>query len=92
MLKFPDHFRYKNYGVAGNIRHKSYGVEYRTPSNAWIFDVDSHLYIFNTAQEVLDKLDELVVDEEDTTLVPQAINENSTEIAEYLIEKHRIAA
>lgn len=28
--------RKKTYGAAGNFRYKSYGVEYRTPSNVWL--------------------------------------------------------
>lgn len=33
--------RRKYYGKAGAVRFKSYGVEYRTPSNIWLLDANS---------------------------------------------------
>lgn len=37
------------YGKIGAFRPKSYGVEYRSISNAWIADPDLHVWVFNTA-------------------------------------------
>ena len=34
------------YGKAGSFRHKQYGIEYRTPSNIWLSNVDSMRWIF----------------------------------------------
>ncbi len=49
------------YGKMGAFRPKSYGVEYRPLSNAWVADPDLHEFVFNTAaraMELLDKFDD----------------------------------
>ncbi len=38
------------YGKAGAFRPKPYGVEYRTPSNFWIFNQDNRKEIFNAVR------------------------------------------
>ena len=43
----PDPTRRTLYGKAGCFRPKSYGVEYRTPSNAWLKTQTARSFIFN---------------------------------------------
>ncbi len=43
----PDPTRRTLYGKAGCFRPKSYGVEYRTPSNAWLTSQVNRQFIFN---------------------------------------------
>lgn len=38
------------YGVAGSIRHKPYGLEYRTPSNDWIFNENKTEIVYETVK------------------------------------------
>lgn len=44
------------YGKAGNFRPKSYGVEYRTPSNFWIFKPTLRKWVFNRAMKAFTTL------------------------------------
>lgn len=41
------------YGQAGAFRPKTYGVEYRTLSNAWIFSKPLQKYVFRTVQSAV---------------------------------------
>lgn len=43
--------RQSYYGEAGNYRPKPYGVEYRTPSNWWIWEKEDRKLIFNQVQK-----------------------------------------
>jgi len=45
-----------SYGKSGNFRPKSYGVEYRTPSNFWIFKPELREWIFNQMRRAFDIL------------------------------------
>ena len=42
--------RKATYGAPGNFRTKPYGIEYRTPSNAWIFTPERRAWMFNAVQ------------------------------------------
>lgn len=53
-----DSERRKMYGRVGSFRPKSYGVEYRPLSNAWVADPDLHEYVFNTARHAVEILDD----------------------------------
>lgn len=44
-----DSMRRKLYGKAGSMRDKYYGVEWRTPSNFWVFEAYSRRWMFNAA-------------------------------------------
>ena len=46
--------RKKMYGAAGAHRVKSYGVEYRTLSNFWIFEEKLIRWVWNNTQRALD--------------------------------------
>ena len=41
------------YGQAGKYRPKSYGVEYRTPSNCWTFAAENRRWVFRQAQRAV---------------------------------------
>lgn len=49
--------RRKLYGHAGSYRPKSYGVEYRPLSNAWVADPDLHLWIFEATKKAIHDVD-----------------------------------
>ena len=55
MLEFDkDANRRKLYGKAGAYRPKTYGVEYRTASNAWLQDDDKKRWVFKQTQKAVE--------------------------------------
>lgn len=52
----PDRKRRRMYGGAGAFRPKTYGVEYRTLSNAWLKDPALVGYVFDQVQECVSRL------------------------------------
>ena len=43
------------YGKAGAFRPKTYGVEYRTLSNAWLFSKKLQSFVYRGVQRAVDK-------------------------------------
>jgi len=56
--------RRKLYGKAGAFRTKIYGVEYRTPSNNWVFDENLQEIIFEQVQAAVNDYKTLNISEE----------------------------
>jgi len=54
--KDPDLTRRKLYGKAGAYRPKSYGVEYRVPSNIWIASKVNRLFVWNRLQRAINQM------------------------------------
>uniref|UniRef100_A0AAU6W078 Carboxylate amine ligase domain-containing protein n=3 Tax=unclassified bacterial viruses TaxID=12333 RepID=A0AAU6W078_9VIRU len=69
LLEDDDDLRRELYGKPGAIRYKSYGVEYRTLSNYWIWDDATVTSIHARAQRAYDMRHRL---EELQALIPQA--------------------
>jgi hypothetical protein len=81
--------RKKLYGKAGAFRGKSYGVEYRTLSNFWIFKNELIRWVWNNTERALESVDHLdVMVEKDNILA--AINDNNKEVAQMLVEKYNL--
>jgi hypothetical protein len=78
------------YGKAGAYRPKSYGVEYRTLSNFWVFDRRLTAWVYDNVGMALDAVRNRLPLEEDGKLIQSAINENSIPMAERLIEKYSL--
>jgi len=53
VLLDADVFRRRWYGQAGKYRPKSYGLEYRTPSNCWTFAAENRRWVFRQAQRAV---------------------------------------
>lgn len=53
-----DYLRSKMYGRKGSFRPKSYGVEYRVLSNAWLNYPDLWPILFTLTQKIMNKLEE----------------------------------
>jgi len=70
MLIAEDNRRREFYGKAGSFRLKPYGVEYRTPSNHWVFDSETRVWMaermtqvaktFRESREIPDGLDTII--------------------------------
>lgn len=54
-----DNARRKLYGKAGSMRHKPYGVEYRTLSNFWLNSDELMSWVYDTTLWSTDNLDKL---------------------------------
>lgn len=75
------------YGKAGAFRAKSYGVEYRTLSNFWIFNDDLIRWVWNNTQRALDSVGVVdVVAEQDKIL--RSINNSDKKLAEKLVKQY----
>lgn len=48
-----DNTRRKLYGMAGAVRYKPYGVEYRVLSNSWLASSDLTRYVWNSAYQAI---------------------------------------
>jgi hypothetical protein len=75
--------RKKMYGAAGAHRVKSYGVEYRTLSNFWIFEEKLIRWAWdNTARSVASELDLDSISKD----ILRAINKNDKKVARDLVD------
>jgi hypothetical protein len=79
------------YGKAGACRIKSYGAEYRTLSNFWIFDNRLIEWVWdNTSRAVAAAESRLAISEEDGTDIVNAINNNDKQLAQKLVNKFNL--
>lgn len=78
------------YGKRGAHRRKSYGVEYRTLSNFWIFEDRLVDWVWRNTQRALEAVAQGRRFEEDDELIRRAINDNDKEAAAFLVEKHQL--
>lgn len=86
-----DRDRKKLYGKAGSFRFKKFGVEYRTPSNFWIFRRESIEFIYDAVEKAMDVANNM------PDLIPyifeigkqveKAINEDNEELGKALYKE-----
>lgn len=86
MLEFDDDTgRRELYGKAGAFRKKSYGVEYRTASNAWIESDDRIQWVWDQTEKALAFVASgRRFSEEEGALIQRCINESSMEALDQL--------
>lgn len=77
------------YGKAGAHRVKSYGVEYRTLSNFWIFDSILRNWVWRNTELALDNLG---LAERYEKEILMAINKNDKDVAEHLVKECMLEA
>jgi hypothetical protein len=78
------------YGKAGAHRIKSYGPEYRTLSNFWIFSKHLTSWVYDNVERALEAVYNGMSFEEDGKLIQSCINENIKPLAERLIGKYQL--
>lgn len=75
------------YGKAGAHRRKPYGVEYRTPSNFWIFEEKYIRWVWEQTHRALQSTFD---PRELGDVIPNCINNNDKAVAEELIKKFEL--
>lgn len=79
------------YGKAGAYRPKTYGLEYRTLSNYWIFRDELIEWVWNSTQRAMDAWHAKRVNfKEDGKLIVSTINTNNKDTAHYLVDKYEL--
>jgi len=77
------------YGKAGAFRAKSYGVEYRTLSNFWIFKNELIRWVWANTQRALDSVDVIDVVKEEARIL-RSINGNDKKTALALVKEYNL--
>lgn len=80
--------RRKLYGKAGAMRPKSYGFEYRSLSNFWMFSDEMVNWVFEQSKLACKYERELTVNE--GKMIQRCINTNDKELAKKICEKYSI--
>lgn len=78
------------YGKAGAFRKKSYGAEYRTLSNFWVFDDKLVGWVHDSVGQALDAVSRKVDFDAERDCIVAAINNNDHALAEHLISKYNL--
>jgi hypothetical protein len=86
-LKYEDPDRRTLYGKAGCFRPKSYGVEYRVPSNYWIFSDARRKWVFECAQRAVEIFKDIVLPND----LEDVVNNHDLARADMLIEQYGLA-
>jgi hypothetical protein len=78
------------YGKAGAYRIKSYGVEYRTISNWWIFEERLIDWVYLNTERALNAVLYKMSFAEDAKLIQATIDNNNRDSALALVEKYKL--
>lgn len=76
------------YGKAGAFRPKSYGQEYRTLSNFWVFDDKLMSWVWDSVTLALDAVSNKFDVEAEQLNIIKAINKNCKKTAQGLVDKY----
>lgn len=79
--------RKKMYGAAGAHRKKSYGVEYRTLSNFWIFDEKLIRWVWRNTERSINSTTDVLAEQD---MILEAINNNNKEVAQALVDQYHL--
>lgn len=79
--------RKKLYGKAGAFRAKSYGVEYRTLSNFWIFDEKLIRWVWRNSERAVSSQVDVLAEQE---RILDAINNNNKQVAQQLVDQYQL--
>lgn len=88
VLMDEGHQRKAIYGKAGACRFKPYGVEYRTPSNFWIFDEKLIRWAWRNTERALQT--QIDLDGDLGSDIVNCINNNNRPLAEKLIKEFNL--
>ena len=80
--------RKKLYGRAGTFRQKPYGVEYRTPSNWWIFSEEHRQWIYDRVASAVDSFKDIVLPDN----LQAVIDDNDSSAADKIMSQYNLVA
>jgi hypothetical protein len=86
LMRHEDPQRRKLYGQAGAYRPKEYGLEYRTPSNAWVFKSTRRVWMYRAVRKAVEMFEDIEAD----PLWEMVINMHDVGFAEDLCKKHGV--
>jgi hypothetical protein len=86
-LSTDNPMRRRLYGGAGAFRPKPYGMEYRTPSNHWIFEMSTRHWVYQQVERALSEFRRLTVPDN----VEQVINQHDITQVQYYMEEFGLA-
>ena len=84
MLCREDEKRRVLYGKAGAFRPKPYGLEYRTPSNAWTLSEKRINWVYDAVQKALNAFATIPLDPK----IPQLINDHNVNGAYQMVQSY----
>jgi hypothetical protein len=87
MIESDNPIRRQLYGGAGAFRPKPYGMEYRTPSNNWIFSEDTRRWVFAMVDRAVHEFKGITVPDS----IEQVVNTHNVEAVPQLVASHRLA-
>lgn len=90
VLVDPDNIRRQSYGKAGCFRIKPYGIEYRTPSNAWCKADEMRRWAYRQAVRAVEYDDSDVLLGDTVNIMVSCINDSDQQRAEYLSDMFKL--
>lgn len=86
-----DKQRRELYGKAGAFRPKTYGVEYRTPSNFWIWKKELVQFIYKQTEKAVAKFNiGWVINDEEGELIQECINTGNLNVYKQLNKSYKL--
>lgn len=86
----PDNIRRQSYGKAGTFRIKPYGIEYRTPSNAWCSTDERRRWVYHQVEHAIEYDVGEVLFGDTVNMVVSCINDSDQQKAEYLSDMFKL--
>ena len=92
-IEDPDTRRQELYGKAGACRLKSYGAEYRTPSNFWTHSVAMQEFVFSQTKKIMDMHEQFaeMTSKVSPVDIQNAINSGNKKLMEAYMKTLKIA-
>jgi hypothetical protein len=78
------------YGKAGAFRKKSYGMEYRTLSNFWVFDDRLTQWVWENTERAVQAVDSQFAIDDYRDSILDAINNNNKDAARFLAQECKL--
>jgi len=90
LLIDKDTKRRKLYGKAGAMRHKDYGIEYRSLSNFWLASKELMEMVYDQTMQAVNFINSGLSVDEDAELIQETINKNKVKNIPYFAEKYSL--